>query len=153
VICKLCNYETANIVSARGHVNAKHLQIKAYLCLVCKQQIATESGLRIHSMNHLEGKFQNNGEFMKYSCPKCNKKLKTNNAVDKHIKWVHNKERPIPCTKCPFRAQDQHRLGRHEKLVHADRVRTQCFLCSCSYAEGGEVPEAAHALKASGTQV
>ena len=65
-----------------------------------------------------------------YQCGQCLKKFSDKNSVKWHILIVHDKEKPHQCDQCLKKFADKSHLRRHIEGVHENRKPFQCEHCS-----------------------
>ena len=73
-------------------------------CPVCGLSLQKKSFAR-HARLH--------GDFIPETCPYCKKEFREKRSLEKHIKAIHEAERPLVCDRCPERFRNQVELRAH----------------------------------------
>ena len=66
-----------------------------------------------------------------HECPKCEYTSTEAGRVRKHVKMVHEGERPYPCCLCEKAYANSSDLKRHQKTIHENqgKIIHQCYYC------------------------
>jgi KRAB domain-containing zinc finger protein len=175
-----CDYEdcTQMLSSKAGlhrHINSVHTMHEHFVCNICERVFYTSGALGTHTkINHTDfakqhicqfngcGKLfyyhcnlkkheQTHSDAKNFMCIICDKFLKTQINLDKHIQFVHLNERkfhcivcpsimqtaaaldihmmihdnlrPIPCTECDSRFRTKDALKKHTSSIHSDQSK------------------------------
>ena len=92
-------------------------------CPVCGLSLQKKSFAR-HARLH--------GDFIPETCPYCKKEFREKRSLEKHIKAIHEAERPLDCEKCPEKFRNQVELRAHITR-HEKEHPFVCELCSMSF--------------------
>ena len=108
--CHICEYKTATPDGLKKHVQAKH-EGRVYPCKHCDKKFSFQANLIRHEKRVHEGK-----QPVKYKCGICDASMERG-ALKKHIKAIHNAERPHHCDECDYKCFNRHQLNSH-KATH-----------------------------------
>ena len=92
-------------------------------CPVCGLSLQKKSFAR-HARLH--------GDYIPEYCPYCRKEFREKRSLDKHIKAIHEAERPYNCDRCPETFRNQVELRAHITRHEKDHPFV-CELCSMSF--------------------
>ncbi len=130
--CRPCGLQFNEKNNMRQHNKRVH-QGNTYTCHICGKSLKTSGGIRKYHMLHIHG--INEYSPAKYSCNQCDKKYVVKEAFDKHVKEVHEENKPprkmeFKCLDCGAKFK-----SRRERQKHADYFRgsphedIKCNLC------------------------
>ena len=92
-------------------------------CPVCGLSLQKKSFAR-HARLH--------GDFIPETCPYCKKEFREKRSLEKHIKAIHEAERPLVCDRCPERFRNQVELRAHITRHEKDHPFS-CEICSMTF--------------------
>jgi len=72
-------------------------------------------------------------------CSQCLKKFSNEAKLNRHIKNVHNKERPHQCNQCSKNYSEGYKLTRHIKIVHNKERPYQCNQCLRKFGQSDKL--------------
>lgn len=165
--CDICQKVLCNYYSLKGHMLSKHSNRRKFECSICNKMFVTEkclekhrngmhkNGLKKMHMCSVCGKLFPDRSNMRahershdgikvLTCEVCNKKFANNFSLKKHIKAIHNKERPFICNidGCKWTFAQQSPFARHQARRHGMvKNRNPCPICS------KEFPDSTYHLK------
>ena len=109
--CTKCSQSFTQNDNLKQHVRFVHDKEKNEACGECGRKFALRATLRDHMAN-----VHGIGEVKFLDCPKCygnNKGYKGKKALQKHIKYVHDKLKPYNCDVCDVSFSESSKLKRH----------------------------------------
>jgi len=96
---------------------------KMATCPVCNLSLQKKSFAR-HVRLH--------GDVKPEVCPYCSKEFREKRSLDKHIRAIHEAERPFPCDVCPEAFRNQLELKNHMNR-HMKDYPHKCDVCSMTF--------------------
>ena len=150
VVCPICGKSYLNHPTLRDHISVKHGTGETVPCHICgKEVIKGGTAMYCHLMTHRRnnlpcsfcGKIFGNkfklGQheqihmpgYVRFYCAQCDYKCGEKKSLQKHIRFVHNKERPVHCDQCDKRFTIESVLQRHKRTVHIKDQPFNCEVC------------------------
>ena len=120
--CSQCDYQTANRIHFKNHVDAVHEGIK-HKCSSCEKTFSDKSNLQKH--------IQSLHECIRYKCNQCDKEFTSKAMLMRHIQSDHEGIR-YECNQCEHKATIQETLKYHIKTIH-DGFRYSCDQCDLQF--------------------
>ena len=115
--CHFCNKRYQNNHILLIHITREHVNANAFRpeleCGNCGNSFGSSTDCKKHE---------------KSCCPLCKKNLENVAGLKKHIRFVHDKERPVQCNECHKKFVTKHTLATHMSEVHEGK-RYACDLC------------------------
>jgi hypothetical protein len=73
----------------------------------------------------------------KYPCPQCGRRFEQPSYVKRHVKAVHDKEKPFECphSGCYYKAAHKGTLTKHITTVHENKRPFSCQICGISFSK------------------
>ena len=104
-VCEHCQYACSEITTLKNHIKAVHDKIKDNICQICGKAFALSATFKLHLKKHetLKVKYKNDTVISK--CQHCNKDFKHLGHLERHMRTVHNlnkppKAKPFKCDNC-----------------------------------------------------
>ena len=164
-LCPHCDQEFVEKHQRNKHEEYAH-GLKRLVCSFCDEVFATQQGLSNHEdMDHKEIQYRK--EFWDILCPQCDQKFPEKYYRDKHVKYVHGKNRfecnlceenfaskqallyhkdvvhkklsPVKCEECEASFATLISLKNHRKYVHSDKAKCKCFLCGAQFKQNKDL--------------
>ncbi|CAG9770115.1 unnamed protein product [Ceutorhynchus assimilis] len=132
--CPHCPYKTIGFNELKSHLLHRHTSDKDihwYQCYKCNSKHKTKSSIRQHVYTHFS--FEELQFFQKNECSICGVVLRTKDSLNRHIRFVHNKEK-LYCKKCNFSTIAKCSLEHHIQVTHTESTDLQTYHCQhCNY--------------------
>jgi hypothetical protein len=125
LLCQFCdNQAFKNEKTLINHL-LSHFGVapKMATCPVCNLSLQKKSFAR-HVRLH--------GDVKPEVCPYCSKEFREKRSLDKHIRAIHEAERPFPCDMCPEAFRNQIELKNHMNR-HLKDYPYKCDVCSMTF--------------------
>jgi KRAB domain-containing zinc finger protein len=144
--CELCNYRSEHLLGAHAHAR-RH--VRSITCPKCAEIIIDRKEFEAHiAQPHPNSKLK---------CQTCKKECSSLSSLQTHIRSSH---RPIKCAHCPelvirklmgkhmrefhaiklpscgvcgFVSTEQHRVNKHQKVVHLKEKNVECSICKFKF--------------------
>lgn len=117
--CEVCKkvFRSKNVLKC--HVKLIHSNPeKKYSCDICLKMFKTRSNLKAHKSLHASETVE---------CGICNKTMKHNVYLQRHVKNVHSNKEPMVCEIC---GNSYKALGFHMKMYHSGVQKFTCQMCN-----------------------
>jgi len=108
----------------------EHKKCKGCKCFRSLDLFLNTKGRRLKTCNTCRGRF---------TCDKCDKKYRENNALQQHIKSIHSKIKDYKCNKCDFKCSQHGHLKSHVKFVHLKIKDYKCHKCDFKCSTNGHL--------------
>ncbi|XP_040568391.1 uncharacterized protein [Lepeophtheirus salmonis] len=135
-VCSVCDFKTPQRINLIKHMASKHKKgidgkdlSSDFKCKLCSFECVAEHLLKSHLLRKHTAK-----EEMKHKCASCTYATVERAALEKHIRYIHTKERPFMCGICGFSTHTLSSMARH-KRGHLQTKPHSCKLCGASYAD------------------
>ncbi|XP_034233418.1 gastrula zinc finger protein xFG20-1-like [Thrips palmi] len=120
ITCPFCLEEFSSSAFLRNHMNDKHPVGKQnFSCRFCSKKLPTRKECTIHEESH--------SEIFKYQCKTCAKKFTTQDDLDDHVKWDH--EKVGQCRYCGKQIDKPKALKNHELRHMQESNHHECVEC------------------------
>ena len=130
-ICPHCDQEFVEKHQRNKHEEYAH-GFKRLVCSLCDEIFATQQALAHHEdMVHKGIRYRK--EFWDILCPHCDQKFLEKLKRDRHVKYVHGKNR-LDCNLCEENFASKQALMYHEDVVHKKLSPVKCEVCGASFA-------------------
>ena len=74
-----------------------------------------------------------------FPCESCNKVFTLNGSLKRHIKSIHEENRPFKCTACEKTFKLKNYLKRHFSSVHENKRPHKCTICKKTFKENNHL--------------
>lgn len=94
-------------------------------CGRCGEKFDSEESLKAHDITVHQGRFL---------CDECPLSYARNSDLLKHLRTVHNRQKPFSCDLCSVKFGQKHHLRRHQRNVHDKERNFKCQSCQACFA-------------------
>lgn len=116
--CIQCSYTTKNLPNLQSHINKNHLNIRPYICDVCKNSFYSKSNLIEHLQIHNKNK--------ELICEFCGEHFSYKKTLNQHLN-LHKGLRPYTCEICSRAFVTKSRKNEHAKKHQGKKFA--CDVC------------------------
>ena len=114
----------------RCHVASAHSAERHCVCEVCGATFTCNSALNAHKLSHQEER--------PHVCAMCGATFKRKQILDRHVRFVHNREVAARCEQCDKGFPTQHKLKVHMRS-HTGERPFSCPLCQKRFSQRSHV--------------
>lgn len=120
IACPFCMEEFSSSVFIRNHINDKHQVGKQnFSCRFCSKKLSSRKECTSHEESH--------SEIFKYQCGICLKKFTSQDDLDDHVKWDH--EKVGQCRYCGKQIDKPKALKNHKLRHMQESNHHECVEC------------------------
>ena len=126
--CHLCAFTTYG-TNLQKHIKHMHRTYVKVSCPNCGVQIR-DCNLTSHIRRAQCDRPEEERIIERFKCDQCEKTFHSQNAVNRHIRSIHNQEKPFKCEQCDYKSFARGNVYMHVKRVHEKRaLHVSCPNC------------------------
>ena len=111
-LCHYCDYKSVDSSSLSQHIKMVHDKERPFVCSICGTSFGTKQKLTIHMNRHTGTKT--------HLCKYCDFKSVESSGLNRHVRAVHEKEKPFVCLICNKGFGQNSQLKTHISGVHSE---------------------------------
>ena len=127
--CSRCNFKSmwrSAVYNHIRHVHEKHPNKPLLQCESCDYSTKLPHHMTRHKNVHIKEATQ--------PCPKCDKKFKSMDGLNQHLKHMHSEAPAVKCDRCEFTSTKPSNVKRHFEIVHKPSQYLSCNVCKKEFA-------------------